>query len=192
MKPSPDDPDRAPLAGYADGDPDAVRAARPHEPSEEEWDAVLRRVQSRLAEPVREPPHRRVGVWLAAATLAAAAAAVAWVAVALDAPRPDPRVREVADVRPTPAAEVSVAPLPHEPAPDPLAEFPVLPVATAVDVVLYRVPGAGMLPVGEHPLPGELALATPEDVELEDPNPAWPSVMPAPGYAPMIFAAKPR
>jgi hypothetical protein len=60
------------------------------------------------------------------------------------------------------------------------------------DVVLHRVPGDGWLPVGEHPLPGMLALATASEVELDDPDEVWPSVTQSPKDAPMIFAAKPR
>jgi hypothetical protein len=191
MTPPPDDTDRDPLAGYAEGDPDAVRAARPPEPSAADWEAVRLRIQARLADP--PPARRRAGLLLAAAgTLAAAAAAVAWVAVALNAPLQPPGAPAVADLVPAPPIELAVAPPPHEPEPDPLAGFTVLPMAAPEDVVLLRVPGDGWLPVGAHPLPGELALATPEDVELDDPNPAWPSVTPAPGYAPMVFAAKPR
>lgn len=188
MTPSqPDDANRNPLDAYADGDPDAVRAARPPEPSEAEWEAVRRRIHARL-DRAREPAPRRRAVWLAAVAVAsAAAAAVVWVAVALNAPQREPNAPEVAEVKPLP-----VAPLPHEPQPDPLAEFAVLPMATADEVVLHRVPGNGWLPVGEHPLPGTLSLATPDEVELDDPDAVWTNVTPAPGYAPMIFATKPR
>jgi hypothetical protein len=197
--PPPDDANRErdPLSAYIDGDPGAVRAARPPEPSAAEWDEVCRRVQARLArEPEGAPPRRRrAGLWLAAAaTLTAAAAAVAWVAIAV-APRPQqrtgPDVPEVAEAKPKPTP-LEIAPLPHEPQPDPLADFAVLPMATTDEVVLNRVPGDGWLPVGIHPLSGSLSLATADDVELDDPNPAWPSVTPAPGDAPMIFATKPR
>ena len=77
-------------------------------------------------------------------------------------------------------------------APDPLAEFAVLPIASGDDVVLNRVPGDGWLPVGADPLPGTLALATAAEVTVEDADGVWPHVAPEPGYAPMIFAAKPR
>ena len=86
----------------------------------------------------------------------------------------------------------STKPAPHEVRPDPLAEFGVLPMASAEEVVLHRVPGDGRLPVGAHPLAGALALATAAEVELDDPDEAWPNLTAAPGSAPMIFAAKPR
>lgn len=185
--PPPDDHTRDPLAGYADGDPDAVRAARPPEPSEAEWEAARRRVHARL-DRAREPRRWR-GVWLAGIATLTAAAAVVWAGFALNSPQPQPKpdAPDVAEVRPVP-----VAPPPHDAPPDPLAGFAVLPMAGPDDVVLHRVPGDGWLPVGEHPLPGALSLATADDVELDDPDPAWPSVTPAPGFAPMIFAVKPR
>jgi hypothetical protein len=93
---------------------------------------------------------------------------------------------------PRPEVEVALAPHPHDAKSDPLAEFAVLPMATDDEVVLHRVPGDGMLPVGNHPLQGALSLATTDDVELDDPNPAWPSMTISPGSLPMIFAAKPR
>ena len=197
MKPPlpPDDPNHDPLGAYADGDPDTVRASGPREPSEAEWEAVRRRIYARLESTAHEPtvaPRRRVGLWFAvAATLTAAAAAVAWVVFAPHAPQPESRAPDVAETKPV-IPSVPVAPLPHEPQSDPLVEFAVLPIAAADEVVLYRVPGDGWLPVGVHPLPGALSLATSDDVEMDDPNPAWPSVSPAHGYAPMIFAAKPR
>lgn len=194
---SPSEDDNNPLdaRGYAAGDPEVVRAARPAEPSAADWDAVRRRIHARLSEAEKTSPRRpRRALWFAGAVVAAlsAAAAVAWVAVTLTAPapRPQPNAPEVVELKPQPPAEV--APAPHEPPPDPLADFAVLPIADSDEVVLHRVPGDGMLPVGRHPLSGELSLATAEDVELDDPNPAWPSVTPAPGFAPMIFAAKPR
>jgi hypothetical protein len=191
MNSHPPQDDRDPLAAYADGDPDAARAAAPREPSEAEWEAVRRRIHRRLAlEPAR-PAFRRAAPWLAAtAALAAAAAALAWVAVHLPAPKnPQP---ERVQAPHAPAPEVALAPAPHEANSDPLAEYDVLPMAKVEEVVLHRVPGDGWLPVGADPLPGALSLATSGEVELDDPNPAWPSVTVAPGAVPMIFAAKPR
>jgi hypothetical protein len=183
----PDEPD--PLAAYAAGDPGAVRAAAPREPSAAEWEAARCRIHARLDRP-QSPPHPhwrfRVPALAAGAALVLAAAVGAW--VALD--RPPPAAPEL--VEGPPACAPPVAPAPHESRPDPLAEYAVLPMAHTDDVVLHRVPGDGWLPVGAHPLPGELALATADDVELDDPDAAWPNVTPAPGFAPMIFAAKPR
>ena len=133
-------------------------------------------------------PRRAVAFALAgAAAVAAVAAAVVWAVFNLSAPPKTPQAPEVAEVKHAP-----VAPTPHEVRPDPLAEFAVLPMASAEEVVLHRVPGDGLLPVGAHPLAGTLALATAAEVELDDPGAAWPNVTPAPGFAPMIFAAKPR
>ena len=65
-------------------------------------------------------------------------------------------------------------------------------MATAEEVDVRRVPGAGWLPIGPDPLPNILALATTDEVELDDPDSVWPQVTLSPGDAPMIFAAKPR
>jgi hypothetical protein len=113
---------------------------------------------------------------------------VAWVA---HSSKPEPHARDVPVGQPT-HPDGRVVPAVPDPRPDPLAEFDVLPIAATDDVVLHRVPGDGWFPVGVHPLSGALALATAADVELEEPDPAWPGVTPAPGCAPMIYAAKPR
>jgi hypothetical protein len=123
-------------------------------------------------------------------TAAAVLVATAFrVSVVPPARTPDPPAREGTPAAP---AGVAVAPYPHEPEPDVLADFAVLPMAAADEVVLHRVPGDGWLPVGTDPLPGPLELATAAEVELDRPDPAWPRVTPAPGSAPMIFATKPR
>lgn len=187
MTPAPDHNPNRPdaLGAYADGARDAVDAVRPDEPSDEQWDAVLRAVRSRLAPPATPRPQWR---WRAARVvggglvLAAVAAAAAWVAFGPVAVKDDATAsRPVPPAPPAPEAQA-----------DPLAEFDVLPMATAEEVDLRRVPGAGWLPVGTDPLPDVLTLATAQEVELEAPNSAWPEVAPAPTDAPMIFAAKPR
>jgi hypothetical protein len=185
----PNEPD--PPAAYVNGDPDAVRAAAPREPSEEEWESTRRAIHARLNHP-QVVSSRRQMVALAgvAAALVAVAGAVVWLAFGRSTAPKTPQPPEMAKAQPAPVTPV--APAPHEPAPDPLAAFAVLPMASDDDVVLHRVPGDGWLPVGEHPLPGLLSLATSADVELDDPDATWPNVSPAPGYAPMIFAAKPR
>jgi hypothetical protein len=76
----------------------------------------------------------------------------------------------------------------------------VLPIAANDDVVLERVPAfhTGWLPVGHHPLPGAVALASEDDLLIEEvaPSTIWPTGSPkmttAPGDAPMIYAAKLR
>jgi hypothetical protein len=191
---SPRQPDDRDLpAAYVASDPDAVRAAAPKEPTEAEWAVARRRIQARLNQP--KPSTNwplRVGLLAGAAALVFAAAAVAWVAFDRAIPPRNPQVPQVPEVAEAKPAPKPVAPLPHEASSDPLAEFAVLPMANEEDVVLTRVPGDGWLPVGTHPLLGAISLATADEVELDDPEAAWPNVMPAPGYAPMIFAAKPR
>src|SRR3954468_5405838 len=90
----PREPDESdPLAAYADGDPDAVRAAAPREPTEAEWEAARRTVRDRLARPPRRPARARPARppppprWrlraagrAGAAALVAASVGVAWVA----------------------------------------------------------------------------------------------------------------
>lgn len=177
--------------------------AEPPEPSEAQWATVRRGIDAGLNPPV--PVARgwwKPAVWTAGGLVAAAvAAAVAWVAFGPVARPPQnqlPRV-ELAKRLPPP----QTAPAPREVSaaqPDPLAGFAVLPIADDDDVILDRVPDTrgGWLPVGLHPLPDALVLASLEEVELQevDPSPAWPPGGPkmttAPGDAPMIFAAKPR
>ena len=177
-----------PLNGYADNDRDAVYAARPAEPTDAAWDAVRRRIHARLNPPA---PARGNGRWHAAvlvatgAALTATAAAVAWGAFGFTWEKP-----EVA--RGIAVPPVQVAPAPHEAVADPLAGFVVLPMATADEVDLRRVPGSGWLPVGTDPLPGTVTLAAHSEIELDDPDSTWPQVTPSPGDAPMIYAAKPR
>jgi len=179
--------------------------AEPPEPSEAEWAAVRRGIEDELGAPGRSPHRRwRAAAWAAAGLAAAGvAAAVAWVAfgpaappegggkpiVVAKAPEVAPHPREVAELAPAPRSV------------DPLAGFAVLPMATDDDVVLDRVPEfpAGWLPVGRHPLPGLMVLATEEEVLLSEvaPSSAWaagggPKMTTAPGDAPMIFAAKLR
>jgi hypothetical protein len=188
MTPSPPSDDRDPASAYADVDPDAVRAARPPEPSEAAWEEMRLGIHERLAASRAPRNVRRVAVWAAAgvgAALATAAAVIALIVFRNPPVEPPPSAPDV-------ARTVPVAPLPHEVQPDPLAEFAVLPMASSDEVVLHRVPGDGFLPIGEHPLPGMLLLATSSEVELDDPNDAWPNATSSPDRAPMIFAAKPR
>jgi hypothetical protein len=160
MTPAPNSDD--PLSAYIAGDPATVRAAAPPEPSEAAWGAVRARVAARVPRPARRRP---------AALLVAASALVA-LGVALWPTKPGTPVAQ----RPAPVA-----------APDPLAGFAVLPIVTAEEVVLYRVPGTGAVPVGAPPLPGELVLATVDDVEFAAPQDAWPQALTGAGDAPMLY-----
>ena len=165
MTPAPDNDDA--LAAYLAGDPAAVRAAAPTEPTDAEWNSVRARVAARLP--------RRGRRWPTVAALVAAAALVA-VGASLWPAKPG-----------GPESANRPAPVPAPPH-DPLAEFDVLPVVRAEEVVLYRVPGAGALPVGAPPLAGELVLATVDDVEFMAPHDLWPQTLTGAGDAPMLFA----
>ncbi len=87
------------------------------------------------------------------------------------------------------------------PADDPLAGLAVLPIATEYEVDVARVDGAeagGWLPVGGMPLTGPLALATADDVDVEDAekHPAWPTGVPRvtrdPADVPVLFPDRNR
>ncbi len=182
--------DRDSLAAYVDGNPDAVRAAAPREPSEAEWDAVRWRIHARLASASVQTHPRRMPIVVLTA-LATVAAALVWFAFPNATPKA-PQQPEHAHATPVTTVERSLAPAPRVVSSDPLAEFVVLPMATAEEVVLHRIPGDGWFPVGTESLPDSISLATSNEVKLEATHPAWPSVTVAPDAAPMIFAAKPR
>ncbi|MDY3557693.1 hypothetical protein R5W23_000221 [Gemmata sp. JC673] len=181
-----DNPNRPdPFGGYLAGAREAVDAVRPDEPSEDQWRAVLGGVRVGLAaatEPARVAPPRwhRTALAAGAAALAAVAAAVVWVSFA-------PVVNPAGVTK-----SGSVVPARPEPPADPLAGFDVLPLASAEEVDLHRVPGSGWLPVGHDPLPAAIVLATNQDIELDYPDSTWSQVTPSPGDAPVIFASKPR
>lgn len=178
------------------------RAEAP-EPSSAAWLAVRRGIEARLnpAAPRAGSPGRfRTAAWVVGALAASAvAASVAWVALVPGAKLPPVEggaaPREVAKVGPerAPAPRAVLTS-------DPLAEYAVLPVASDDEVSLERVPDtrAGWLPIGRHPLPEELALATADEVHWPafDLTPVWPAGGPkvptTPDHAPIIFAAKPR
>ena len=182
--------------------------AEPPEPSSRQWAAVRGAIENQLIPSV--PPRGRWqnAAWtLAALATAGVAAAVAWVAFGPAAHPPrkgDTKGPEFAEavrgpeLAPAPREVAAVAPAPHSA--DPLDAFAVLPIATDIDVVLERVPEfhAGWLPIGQHPVPGLLSLATQEEILLAEvaPSAAWPTGGPkmtnAPGDAPMIFAPKTR
>jgi hypothetical protein len=185
--------------------------AEPREPSDAEWAVARRGIDDRLSAAVSGASRWRVAAWaLAGLATAGVAAAVAWVALApnnVPPPRDEPKAVELvqappagSEVAPHPREVAGVAPAPAPRSLDPLAAFAVLPMATDDDVILDRVPNlqTGWLPVGRHPLPGLLILATEDEVHLAGvaPSPAWPTGGPkmttAPGDAPMIYAAKLR
>lgn len=179
--------------------------AEPPEPTPAAWACVRAGIERGLTPAVPAPPGKwAVAAWALGGLAAGIAAAVAWVALGPIQPPPD-RVGQPGEVAKSPP----VAPVPVETAPaprvapdrpDPLAAFAVLPMASDDDVVLDRVPDTrtGWLPTGRHPVPDALALASFEEVHLQevDPCPVWPAGGPkmvhARGDAPMIFAAKPR
>src|SRR5205814_4676463 len=96
------------------------------------------------------------------------------------------------------APPVAQRPTPPTADDDPLAGYAVLPVASADEFELHRVPGdAGLVAFGQDLLPGPMVLLGAEDVKLEDVDPDdWPDGEPqmtkGPGDAPMLFGAKPR
>jgi hypothetical protein len=181
--------------------------AEPPEPTPAAWEGVRRGIAAGL-----EPSHSvwparrpwRNAAWVLGGVVAAGvAAAIAWVALGPNQPTPQTPAPDVT-ARVPPHAGPELAPIPRDVSPDPqpplIAGFAVLPIATDDEVILERVPnmGVGFLPVGRHPLPALLSLASVGEVELEeaDPSPLWPMGLPkmtnAPGDIPMIFVAKPR
>lgn len=166
------------------------RDAAPPRPTSEAWDAVcdgiaLSLAATRLAEPDRTgvASSARVRRAVAAAAYSLTACVVLFPLIGLYVIYPR-HPQSVAEGRHRPPAE------------DPLAGIPVLLIATDADVDVHRVDGAGAggwLPVGGMPLTGPLALATGDDVELEEAeeHPAWPMGGPRmrrdPADAPLLF-----
>jgi hypothetical protein len=188
-------------------------AAEPPEPNGAAWAAVRREIEEEVCPPVpvvsgdRFRIQRAAGWILGGLAISGVAAAIGWVVFA---PTPRQPVTEnhtptVVVCKPKTEADPEVAPTPPivtpSPEPDPLAAIAILPMPTDDDVILDRVPAlrGGRLPIGRHPVPGMLTLASVADVRLEEVSPslAWPTngepkMITAPGDAPMIFAAKPR
>jgi hypothetical protein len=182
--------------------------AEPPEPSAAAWAGVRRGIAEALdpAGPASRGRSRwRAAAWaLGGLAAAGVAAGVAWLAFGPVAPQEAPRFPNPGDVaKLPPVALPELGPTPRDATPSQpalVAGFAVLPMATDDDVILERVPDAhaGWFPVGRHPLPPLLVLASTEEIALEevDPSPHWPTGTPkmttAPGDAPMIFAAKRR
>jgi anti-sigma factor RsiW len=135
------------------GNFDLWDAMEPPAPSEADW------LRTSQAISVLAPRKRKRWPYVLAGSLAACAVAVAgglWMV-------PD-----------APPAVVKIAPVEAPAHFDPLAEYAVLPVATPDDVMVNAVRGprdTGFVAV-KPPLAEVLALATPEDAEVENPGSA--------------------
>jgi anti-sigma factor RsiW len=148
-------------------------AVEPPAPSGVDWERVRDGVAARLrAQSVAEPsPARPVWKRRAELALVGMTLALALFVVSLAAFGPwflPPEPQRARDVARRPAVD------------DPLDGIAVLRIATDAEVDVQRVEGAGSggwLPVGGVPLTTPLALATAEDVELEEaePHPGWPA-----------------
>jgi hypothetical protein len=166
------------------------RRAEPPAPYEDDWAEVNAAIRRGVSEPVRpvrsDAAWRRLGWWVASGIgSVAAAAAVVWLAAQPAAP-PSHGAPPIAQ-QPSEVADE-----------DPLAGYAVLPVVSADELELHRVPGnAGPVAFGGDLLTGSMVLLGAEDVKLEDVDPDdWPDGEPqmttGPGDAPMLFGAKPR
>ncbi|HEV3437018.1 MAG TPA: hypothetical protein VG122_06650 [Gemmata sp.] len=185
-------------------------AVEPPEPNAATWAVVRQEIEAELcplgsASGDQSRTHRVAGWLLGSLAISGVAAAIGWVAFASTLRQPAIENHQPTELvrKPETGPEVEIAPTPRivSDSPDLLAAFAVLPMSTDDDVILDRVPGLcdGCLPIGRHPVPGMLMLASVDDVHLEEvnPSPAWPTsggpkMTTAPGDAPMIFAAKPR
>jgi hypothetical protein len=179
------------------------QAAEPREPSGEAWALVRQNIESEST-----PLHQvqtddrlsrlKVARWLLAGLTLSGTAAVLLLTLFTAMRQPESEKQEPAELAST---HPEVSPAPQSPDADPLASIAVLPIPTDDEVILDRVPALhdGWLPVGRHPVPGMLILATVEEIYLEEtvPSPGspvkgGPKMTAAPGDAPMIFAAKHR
>ncbi len=171
---TPPDPRR-----YADGhlDPASRRAFAPNSPTRADWKRVSDGIAARVL-PKRRAVGRGVRWAVAGVALAGCAAAVlVWGGGKLPAPRPP--APEVVKARPVPQAA------------DPLAEFAVLPVASDDELRIATLRGdwGSGLVVGTHPLPGELQLATADDVTVAR-APDGVEPFPDDGDLPMVLGLK--
>ena len=143
---------RPPSSGPDDFDPnDPSHWPDPPAPSAAAWEKVRSGIQAKL--PARVRPHRWPAA-VAAVGLIAAGLLVAW-GVWATLPTQD---------SPVPTQAVTNSPAPPA---DPLAEYDVLPIATAADVMVSVVRGSdvqfGSL---DHPIPDTLPLASGTDVTV--------------------------
>ncbi|MFO0798850.1 MAG: hypothetical protein U0804_15365 [Gemmataceae bacterium] len=159
--------------------------ASPPRPDEETWDSLREGIAGRLilarqTEPAGVPWEKRAArvVAVIAYTLTACVLLFSGFGYLLFPRQPQQVTSRVAR------------------ADDPLAGIPVLVIAAETEVDVHRVDGAGAggwLPVGGMPLAGPLALATSDDVELEEAedHPAWPTGGPrmtrTPADVPLLF-----
>ncbi|MCS6864342.1 MAG: hypothetical protein RMJ56_04125 [Gemmataceae bacterium] len=189
-------PFRDPFAAYIHGDPQAVAAAAPPEPSASAWETTRQAIHAKLfprSQTLPQPansPRRRPWVVGSFTALTAVAATVVGLLLANDFSVP--ALSQFSLVHNTPAGTPATPSLPNPTTTDELGEMAILPIATEDEVVLHRVPGDGWLPIGRDLLPALIVLAGPDEVEMNDTPTAWPPVVTAPDAAPMIFAAKPR
>jgi hypothetical protein len=117
----------------------------PPPPTEATWQRVRDRIAARLT-PATPPPVRRTK-WVAAVAALAACVLIGLTVWSLT-PRPEPPIPEVAF--------------------DPLAEYDVLPIATANDVMVSIVRGDGIdFASIDHPIPPVMPLATTGDLTVE-------------------------
>lgn len=225
MDPDNDDRILAWLAGHADGeldvvtrqrvedwlarDPEAAELLRDQESlsaaNTEFWAAVepptisdlqWLKVENRIAERCSIPVTVRNPRWVGPTLFAAVAASVATVALFVWRSSGDDRPREIA--RPVERPPPEVVPEPGSPS-DPLAGYAMISVAKPGEVLIESVRG-GVSPwvIGpEHPVPDELTLAGPQDIQVETIRPAtasgrMPEMKTEPGSVPMIYAAVPR
>jgi hypothetical protein len=181
-------------------------AAEPPEPTAVDWAVIRREIEAKLAPNNKMQKGDRARRLKAAGMLIAGlalsgAAAVLWLAFASTGQQTENILPTQVELVLNTETQPEIAPVPHSPDTDPLASIAVLPIATDDEVILDRVPALheGWLPVGRHPVPGMLTLATVEELYLEDIAPgssssknSGPKMTNAAGDLPMIYAAKQR
>jgi hypothetical protein len=180
-------------------------SVEPPKPTRSAWLAVRQEIEAELS-PLKlkgdRSRNRYLAGWIIAGlSLSGVAAAVLWLTFISSPQQSQSEQHQPTELVQSNETRFETAPAPHEVSPDPLSTFAVLPIPTDDDVILDRVPDLeeGWLPIGRHPIPGILSLATVEELTLEEISPSaiWPTnsgpkMTIAPGDAPMIFAAKPR